>query len=93
MRMREELRQRLLCFRKTQQQAGNATLKCDSYDMGDSAVAYVLIVDDDEDFAGAVATVLRSHGHEVEELHDTEPVLNHIEKRRPDALVLDVMFP
>lgn len=56
-------------------------------------MAYVLIVDDDEDFAEAVATALRAGGHEVELEHDANQTIGRIEKRRPDAIVLDVMFP
>ncbi len=56
-------------------------------------MAYVLIVDDDEDFAEAVATVLRASGHEVELEHDANQAISRIEKHRPDAIVLDVMFP
>lgn len=56
-------------------------------------MAYVLIVDDDEDFADAVATVVRSSGHEVNLEHDANQAVSQIEKRRPDVLILDVMFP
>ena len=48
---------------------------------------------DDEDFAQAVATVLRSSGHEIELELDAGQAINRIERRRPDALILDVMFP
>jgi CheY-like chemotaxis protein len=56
-------------------------------------MAYLLIVDDDVDFAQAVATALRSRGHEVAVELDCEQVLPRIETRRPDAVILDVMFP
>jgi DNA-binding response OmpR family regulator len=56
-------------------------------------MAYLLIVDDDQDFAEAVATVCQSDGHEVATLQAIEPALASIEARRPDAMVLDVMFP
>lgn len=56
-------------------------------------MAYILIVDDDEDFALAVAAVLREEGHEVAIEHSPEPVLASIIRRRPEAMILDVMFP
>ena len=56
-------------------------------------MAYLLVVDDDEDFASAAAMVLRSDGHEVDIELDTESALRHMEQRRPDLVILDVMFP
>jgi CheY-like chemotaxis protein len=53
----------------------------------------VLIVDDDEDFAGAVRMVLQSRGFDVPMEFDPERALQRIEQRQPDALILDVMFP
>ena len=52
-------------------------------------MGYILIVDDDTDFAGAVGTVLQSHGHET----DSAKAVGRIHQRRPDAIILDVMFP
>ena len=56
-------------------------------------MAYVMIIDDDEDFAGAAAMVLRDAGHEVQIELDTQSATASIEKRPPDLVVLDVMFP
>lgn len=56
-------------------------------------MSYLLIVDDDPDFASSVATVCQSLGHEVAMLHTVREVLPSIESRRPDGVLLDVMFP
>jgi CheY-like chemotaxis protein len=56
-------------------------------------MAYLLIVDDDPDFASSVATVCESLGHETAAVHTTEQALAKTEQRRPDGIVLDVMFP
>lgn len=56
-------------------------------------MAYVLIVDDDDDFATAAATVLRDDGYEVETELDHQKALARIDQRRPDLVILDVMFP
>jgi DNA-binding response OmpR family regulator len=56
-------------------------------------MAYLLIVDDDEDFATAVATVLRAKGHEVRMELDLSAAVRTMTERRPDLLLLDVMFP
>ena len=56
-------------------------------------MSYLLIVDDDEDFATAVATVLRGKGHEVHLELDLSAAVRSMTERRPDLLLLDVMFP
>jgi putative two-component system response regulator len=56
-------------------------------------MGYILIVDDDADFSSAVGTVLQSHGHETAIETDWEKAMDRIHDRRPDAVVLDVMFP
>jgi CheY-like chemotaxis protein len=56
-------------------------------------MSYLLIVDDDPDFASSVATVCESLGHQVETVHSTRHAITHIEQRRPDGVLLDVMFP
>ncbi len=56
-------------------------------------MAYLMIVDDDEDFANAVARTLRNAGHEVRVELDPEEAEPSMEQRRPDLVILDVMFP
>ena len=56
-------------------------------------MAYLLIVDDDEDFASTVAIVLRKEGHDVQIELDTSDAAQSMESNPPDLVVLDVMFP
>lgn len=56
-------------------------------------MAYLLIVDDDPDFASAVAMVLKGQGHETAIETDADRAVDNIRGRRPDAVILDVMFP
>ena len=56
-------------------------------------MAYILLVDDDKDMAEETAEVLKGAGHDVTLCLDTESGLKSIDEKRPDLLVLDVMFP
>lgn len=56
-------------------------------------MAYLLIVDDDEDFANTAAIVLRKIGHDVQIELDTDDAVKSMENKLPDLVILDVMFP
>jgi DNA-binding response OmpR family regulator len=56
-------------------------------------MAYILVVDDDEDFTNVASVVLGSEGHEVEVALDIDTATNSMNQRKPDLVVLDVMFP
>jgi len=56
-------------------------------------MAYILIIDDDEDFSAAASMVLQDAGHEVEVAQAPELGLESLERRKPDLVLLDVMFP
>ena len=56
-------------------------------------MAYLMVVDDDSDFADATAMVLRSDGHEVSIELSTESAMRSMKSRRPDLVILDAMFP
>jgi CheY-like chemotaxis protein len=53
----------------------------------------LLIVDDDQDFAETLATVMRGESHEVEIRNSPEEALESIDEEAFDAVLLDVMFP
>jgi CheY-like chemotaxis protein len=54
---------------------------------------YLLIVDDDEDFASTTATVLRKEGYDVHVELDIDNAVKSMESKPPDLAILDVMFP
>ncbi len=56
-------------------------------------MCYLLIIDDDEDFSIAAATTLRDAGYEVQVELDIQSAEKSMNKRQPDLVVLDVMFP
>jgi len=56
-------------------------------------MANVTIIDDDEDFAVAVAEALRMAGHAVRIEPKIRGVVESLEAQRPDLVILDVMFP
>ncbi len=56
-------------------------------------MADILVVDDDEDFGAAVAQTLRGAGHQVDVALDTKSAADRVQRKAPDLIVLDVMFP
>jgi DNA-binding response OmpR family regulator len=56
-------------------------------------MAYIMIVDDDQDFAETIALVIRNEGHEVQNKYDTESAFQSMQNKTPDLVLLDVMFP
>ncbi|MHC5037760.1 MAG: response regulator transcription factor [Planctomycetota bacterium] len=54
---------------------------------------YILVVDDDHDFATAVSVALEEAGHKVGVESDPKSGMRSLEAQRPDLVVLDVMFP
>jgi CheY-like chemotaxis protein len=55
--------------------------------------ARVLVVDDDQDFNRALATLLEMVGYEVRTAHDGLKGLDSVEEFRPHCAVLDVDLP
>ena len=56
-------------------------------------MAYILIIDDDEDFSNAAAIELAHVGHEVVEELSIAGGQQSLATRQPDILIRDVMFP
>ncbi len=56
-------------------------------------MAYLLIVDDDEDFATCAARILGDAGHEVAVETQIDRAVQSMERRQPDLAILDVIFP
>lgn len=54
---------------------------------------FILVVDDDRDIAEVIRVTLESKGFEVETVYDGKQALVSTKKRKPDAIVLDLMMP
>jgi DNA-binding response OmpR family regulator len=56
-------------------------------------VARIVVVDDEEELAAAVAARLRSDGHVVDVAHDGPGAVDLVNAVRPDLVILDLMLP
>ena len=54
---------------------------------------FITIIDDDQDFAEAIAAVLESAGHEVDLQLTPSAGMASLKAKKPDLAILDVMFP
>jgi CheY-like chemotaxis protein len=53
----------------------------------------VIVVDDEEDVAGYLATALEDAGFEVRSFTEAAPALDEIERDPPDLVCLDLLMP
>lgn len=53
----------------------------------------ILVVDDEPEIVYLVKMMLEQRGHRVAEAGNGEECLKHLEKGKPDLIVLDVMMP
>ncbi len=56
-------------------------------------MAYILVVDDDQDVLGTLERTLRREGHEVETARSAAEAQEKLAKRQPDLLILDILMP
>jgi DNA-binding response OmpR family regulator len=56
-------------------------------------VARIVVVDDEEELAAAVAARLRSDGHVVDVAHDGPGAVDLVTAVQPDLVILDLMLP
>ncbi|MFJ6675699.1 response regulator [Actinosynnema sp. NPDC091369] len=55
--------------------------------------ARILVAEDDRKQAELIRRYLESEGHEATVVHDGRAALDHVRRRAPDLLLLDVMLP
>ena len=56
-------------------------------------MSYIMIVDDDDDFSFATATILEEAGYEVRVESNIPSAESSLKTKQPDLLILDAMFP
>jgi CheY-like chemotaxis protein len=56
-------------------------------------MARVLVVEDDQDVADSLATLFELDGHEVVTVDNGLAALSEVDRRMPDAVVLDIGLP
>ena len=55
--------------------------------------SYVLVVDDESDAAQLLATRLKKFGFNTDAVYSGADALEHVKKRRPDLIILDLIMP
>ena len=53
----------------------------------------IYIIDDDRNIVEAMSIVLKAHGYEVGCQYNEEKVIENLIARKPDLVILDVIFP
>jgi DNA-binding response OmpR family regulator len=53
----------------------------------------ILLVEDEKDLVALLGGKLRKEGHEVTGVHSGEEALEHITRKKPDMVILDLMLP
>ena len=53
----------------------------------------ILVVDDDPDYASAIATTLKGEGFLVDQAYNGTECLEKVKESRPDLILLDIMMP
>jgi len=56
-------------------------------------VKKVYIIDDDRNIVESMRIVLQAHGYEVQAQYDETGVVANLVQKKPDIVILDVMFP
>ena len=53
----------------------------------------VYIIDDDRNIVESMSIVLKAHGYGVDAQYDEKAVVENLVAKKPDVVILDVMFP